>query len=110
MADNKNKIIIQSFDPSVTDEDLTKLEKEGESIHSPLIKSIVNSLRRAGDKIMPLAFTEDPSSPNRYGGLYYQKLVSVPDQLLKRVAITDDLVAACTFTRANHLKAYGKEL
>lgn len=99
MAKKKNRIELHSIDPSVSAEDLLKVEEEGDNYSSPLLKSIVNSLSRAGSSITRLTFEEDPSSPNRYGGLWYQKLVLVPDSLLKRISQTDDLVAAITLAR-----------
>lgn len=105
MAKKKSRIELHSLDPSVTAEDLLKAEEEGDDYGSPLIKSIVNSLSRAGTTITRLSFEEDPHSSSQYGGLWYQKLVMVPDSLLKRITQTDDLVAAITLARRKPIKS-----
>lgn len=75
---------------------------------SPLVKSVLNVLNGPGDSIERLAFEEQPWATNTYGGLWKRKLRLLPDELLKRIAIQDDLVAAITNTRSNQLAAFGR--
>jgi hypothetical protein len=108
MAKKRNKIVFDVLDPSVGDDDLRKIE-DGETVESPLIKSIVNSLD-SSKKITRLAFDEDPSSPNRYGGLYFDKVSLLPDRVIKRISIVDDLIATIIRARGNHAASFGHEL
>lgn len=111
MARRKSQYSIQSLDPSLTNEEMKKvLDEQDDEFSSPLVKSILNALTRSGDKVTPLAFEEDPNSPNRYGGLYYQKLIGVPDALLKKISYNDNLVADILRARSNQMAAFGREL
>jgi plastocyanin len=104
----KHKIEFTSLDPSVTMEDLEKLDN-GQEIGHPLIKSIFNALDR-NEKINRLSFEEDPSLTNRFGGLFFEKVGLLPDKVLKRIAYTDGLIAAILQTRASQCSPFGKPL
>lgn len=83
--------------------------KKGKSKDSPtLVKSIMNMLNGPKDSIERLAFDEDPSQNNIYSSVYKQKLRLLPDSLLKRIAIQDDLVASIVQTRTNHMSSFGR--
>jgi hypothetical protein len=74
-----------------------------------LVKSILNVLDGNGkNTIERLAFESDPSLKNQYSSLYRAKLRLIPDSILKRISIQDDLVAAITNARSNHLSAFGR--
>ncbi|CAB4127233.1 Bacteriophage/Gene transfer agent portal protein [uncultured Caudovirales phage] len=73
-----------------------------------LSKSITNILNGPKDSVERLAFTVDPSNNNQYQGLYKQKLRLLPDNVLKRLQIQDDLVAAITNTRGNQIATFGR--
>ena len=74
-----------------------------------LMKSLLNVLDGGDDSsIERLAFEEDPAQHNQYSGLYKSKLSLIPDTILKRISIQDDLVAAIANTRANHLSSHGR--
>jgi hypothetical protein len=45
---------------------------------------------------------------NTWGGLWKRKLRLLPDEILKRISIQDDLVAAIVNTRSNQLMAFGR--
>ncbi len=93
---------------------VTQAETPSEaSVGSPLLKTILGTLERSGATSSPvarLAFDEDPWSPNKYAGLYYQKLVCIPDDLLKTISITDSLVGSILMARSNHMSAFGVQL
>lgn len=59
------------------------------------------------DEIVRLAFEVDPAT-SKYHGVYKQKLRLIPDKLLKRIVIQDDLVAAIIQTRQNQMSAFGR--
>ncbi len=73
-----------------------------------LTKSIVNLLNGPKDSITRLAFTEDPTVPSTYGSLYKTKLRLIPDVVLKRIAIQDDLVASIVHARSCQVSAHGR--
>ena len=76
-----------------------------------LVKSILNVLDGGpGGKntIERLAFETDPSISNQYSSLYRAKLRLIPDIILKRISIQDDLVAAIVNARSNHVAAHGR--
>lgn len=72
-----------------------------------LVKSILNKLNGEEGSIERLAFETDPST-NTYNGLYKQKLRLLPDKVLKRIAIQDDLVASIVQARQNQGSAFGR--
>lgn len=72
-----------------------------------LVKSILNKLNGEEGSIERLAFETDPST-NVYNGLYKQKLRLLPDAVLKRILIQDDLVAAIVQARQNQISAFGR--
>lgn len=74
-----------------------------------LVKSIMNVLDGGGkNTIERLAFESDPSLKNLYSSLYRAKMRLLPDTILKRISIQDDLVAAVVNTRSNHMSAFGR--
>lgn len=98
-----------SIDFAEAEENLAKSE-ESSKYESPLIKSIVNSLE-SNKKITRLTFQEDPSvASSRYSGLYYDKVSLLPDILIKRIRIVDDLIAAITLGRAHQCAPFGNQL
>lgn len=75
---------------------------------TPLVKSVMNLLNGPGDTIERLAFETDPSLNNTYQSLYKVKQRLLPDELLKRIGIQDDLVAAICNARSNQLSSFGR--
>lgn len=75
---------------------------------SPLVKSVMNLLNGPGDTIERLAFDTDPSLNNTYQSLYKVKQRLLPDEVLKRIGIQDDLVAAICNARSNQLSSFGR--
>lgn len=100
------RITVQMTDPF--GEDIKKQESESMKGASPLVKSVMNLLNGPGDTIERLAFEQDPSQNNTYQSLYKTKLRLLPDEVLKRIAIQDDLVAAICNARANQMSAFGR--
>lgn len=84
-------------------------EKRGGPGSDSLFKSIMNVLDGGSqESIERLAFEVDPGLKNEFSGLYYSKQRLIPDSILKRISIQDDLIAAITNTRANHMSAFGR--
>lgn len=73
-----------------------------------LSKSIINMLNGPNSSVERLAFEVDPSLNNQYSGLYKLKLRLLPDTLLKRISIQDDLVASIVQVRGNQVSAHGR--
>ena len=98
----------EMLDPN-TVEALIKGEDGDEKATPSLRKSILNLLDGNHTSVERLAFEEDPTQRNTYFSLYAPKLRLLPDELLKRIAIQDDLVAAIVATRSNQISAFGRE-
>lgn len=118
--DSKHTIKLQMADPFSTDvAELTKStgrkrgpkvgEEEAEEKPMSLTKSILNILNGPGKQsIERLAFESDPRENTTFASVYKSKLKLVPDSLLKRIAIQDDLVAAIVNTRAQQIQSFGR--
>ncbi len=87
----------------------TPLGRNTEAIGGRLQKSVMNVLDGPEDSLERLAFERDPQRITEYAGIYRPKLQGVPDALLKRMAIQDDLVAAVVHTRSNHVAQFGRK-
>lgn len=108
----KPEIKLLLADPNATPlADLEKMQK-GDSMavgeQSPLIKSILNVLNGPEDSIERLAFDTDPSSTHLYQSVYFTKTRLLPDEMLKRIAIQDDLVASIVNARSGQLSQFGR--
>jgi hypothetical protein len=89
--------------------ELKKARERYEAGLSPLSKSILNTLNGPGkNSIERLAFESDPSIVNQYQALYRLKLRLIPDTILKRIIIQDDLVASIVQARQNHVSSFGR--
>jgi hypothetical protein len=108
MARKTSKIVasISSEQPLV--KSAVKIEIIDKKEPPSLSKSILNVLNGSSDSIERLAFEVDPATVNQYQGLYRQKMRLIPDNLLKRIAIQDDLVAAIIQARQNHVSSFGR--
>ena len=94
-------------DPNSTPADDLKKIEDGPQV-SPLIKSMLAAMKEGEERIQGLAFERDPTTNNEYGAIYRQKTRLIPDFLLKRVAIQDDLVASIINARSNQMSAFGR--
>jgi hypothetical protein len=83
-------------------EEVSKI-KEPQSLE----KAIMRALNNQGDAER-LAFESDPTQNNKFYGLYKQKQRLIPDKLLKRICIQDDLVASIVQARQNQMAAFGR--
>ena len=84
-------------------------EPKSEEGPPSLVKSILNVLNGGKeDSIERLAFEADPTQYNMYAALYRAKVKLLPDTILKRIAIQDDLVASITNARANQVSQFGR--
>jgi LAGLIDADG-like domain len=92
----------------LTKDEVEAYDKSMAAAH-PLVKSVLNTLNGGrGDSIERLSFETRPGINNEYGGLWRRKLRLLPDEILKRIAIQDDLVAAIANTRSNQVAAFGR--
>jgi hypothetical protein len=86
------------------------VDRAEEEKSTSLKKSILNVMNGGDSSIERLAFEADPSLSNQYMGLYKQKQRLLPDSVIKRMMIQDDLVAAIINARANQLATFGSKL
>jgi hypothetical protein len=87
--------------------EFAKAEKDdGEPI--TLEKSILRILNGPRDSVERLAFEANPYIHNTHAGIYKPKRQLIPDPILKRIAIQDDLVAAIVNARASQVSAFGR--
>jgi hypothetical protein len=104
--------VVHLIDPASTAEVVSKSESSRRtrrgSKPEPLGKSILNILNGNDRSIERLAFETDPQQHNVYGSVYRGKHRLLPDTVLKRIAIQDDLVAAITNTRAAQIQTFGR--
>lgn len=80
-----------------------KADKKPETLE----KAIARTLNQGGE-VERLAFEYDPTLANKYHSVYKAKTRLIPDKLLKRIAIQDDLVAAIVQARQNQMSAFGR--
>lgn len=74
-----------------------------------LTKSILNLMGGFdNDKIDRISFEENPYLNNGYAGIYKAKTRLLPNDVLKRLAIQDDLVAAIANARSNMIAIFGR--
>lgn len=60
-------------------------------------------------RVFRLAFEGDPYQLNAsFSGLFKIKLAGIPDPMLKRVAVTESLVAALILARQHHMAPFGR--
>lgn len=73
-----------------------------------LSKSLLNQLNGSEHSIERLAFEADPALTNQFSSLYKAKQRLIPDHILKRIGIQDDLVASILGVRQNHVASFGR--
>lgn len=114
-AKKKGKVTVKFVDPigngligTALPEEFVKAHTDALVQQSPLVKSVMNLLDGRDDSIERLAFTTNPTIANSYQALYRRKMRLLPDEVLKRLAIQDDLVAAIVNTRSQMVSAFGR--
>lgn len=77
-----------------------------------LEKSVRNTIVgvQNGNEITKLSFDEDPKQPNIWSGIWKRKNNQIPDTVIKRIAIIDELVAQIVQARSCHVSSFGREL
>lgn len=112
---NKAKSKIRMFTDLIDEEGVVKseaLNKASNDIanRDPLIKMVMNQLNGAGAQtsIERLAFEGDPTLSNRYSAIYKAKERLLPNNIIKRISVQDDLVAACIRGRGLQASAFGR--
>ncbi len=103
-GESSGDINVEWMNESIQVGDSKKAKPEAPS----LVKSILNVLNGPGSSIERLAFETDPSQKNSYASLYRAKLRLIPDTMLKRIAIQDDLVATIVRARQNQVSVFGR--
>lgn len=94
----------------------TLIKKEPSSKNTiqvpPIVQSIFSALDRnqPGENVERLAFEKNPINQTQYQSIYRAKLHGLPDSLLKRISIQDDLIAAIDGVRCNQTFAFGSPL
>ena len=94
--------------------DLEKQEKINNLNVSPLLKNVVTMLDRQGfdnrdqETIERLAFETNPNWYSSYASIFIPKRHLIPDFLLKRLGVQNELVAAITRTRATQIGSFGR--
>lgn len=73
-----------------------------------LRKSFNNVLNGPGQTIERMAFEEDPDINSNFSNIYKLKTRLLPDDILKRISIQDDLVAAIVQARASMMSSFGR--
>jgi hypothetical protein len=90
------------------DGDIQKeLQKKEKPEKETLAKAIARTLNQGGE-VERLAFESDPTAANKYHSVYKPKQRLIPNKLLNRIAIQDDLVAAIVQARQNQMSAFGR--
>lgn len=103
MAENKSKLTY-GFMNGEEMELAQMIKNEGEE--NSLVKSIINTAK--ANDIQRLAFEADPAVNNTYQALYIAKTRLIPDSVLKRVAVQDELVATIVRARQQHISSFGR--
>lgn len=91
---------------------LTKTDSDDGTPLETLEKSITNSIHavKRGGTVQSLALDEDPHV-FKSGYLWKKKSDrQIPNEVIKRIAISDSLVATILFIRGNHLAPFGNQL
>jgi len=88
--------------------DQAPVEKSEDTGPPSLAKSLLNLLNGPKDSVERLAFETDPMIVNQYQSVYRAKLKLLPDSLLKRLGIQDDLVAAIVRARETQMATFGR--
>ncbi len=91
-------------------EDTPEEKKQAENYQGPttLAKSLVDLMNGPRESVERLAFETDPNLVNQYQSVYRAKLRLVPDAVLKRILIQDDLVAAIVRARETQMASFGR--
>lgn len=101
-AKKKNRFKVDFADVFGTSD----LQKDEES--PTLVKAVMNKLNGEPNSIERLAFEADPSLGDQFRGIYKQKTRLLPDSILKRISIQDDLVACIVQARSNQMSVFGR--
>lgn len=102
----KNRVRVDREVLQKAQEEREEIERLSKADAWTLEKSIGRLLDRQGDAER-LAFESDPTV-GKWGGIFKQKQRLLPDRLLKRIAIQDDLVASIVQARQNQISAFGR--
>lgn len=99
----KRRVSVAMVDPTGSGEEVAKSEGPMD-----ITKSVSRLLNGEGHSVERLAFETDPSTTDMYAGIYRPKQRGLPDNLLKRIAIQDDLVACIVQARSNQVSTFGR--
>jgi hypothetical protein len=107
VAASKKKLRFSMFDAQELGRTSSMYGLDIEGLEKAAINSI--SAIRNGEELVPLTFPEDPTTQH-YVGLYKPKTGLIPDNVLKLMARSDDLVASILHARSCQISAFGREL
>ncbi len=93
--------------PELSKKEMDAYQKKIEN-ENPLVKSVLNLLNGPGQTIERLAFEQDPDQHNQYLSIYKTKIKLLSDDILKRIAIQDDLVASIVQARGSMMSSFGR--
>ena len=82
-------------------------QDEGIDSRDLLIKSIIYELGNTSEKVDRLAFEVDPNL-HTYNSIYISKHGLIPDAVIKKIVIQDDLVAAIVHARETQMGSFGR--
>src|SRR5208282_3110677 len=74
---------------------------------APLMYVIQQASGSANKKAPRLAFTENPAPSDNYLGLYKSKRRLLPDEVIKQIRVTDQLVASILRARGSMMSLFG---
>lgn len=105
----RNVLDISRLSPGELPENVAAAATISGRVSNNLQKSMTKLLDGPDGSIERLAFERDPQRIAEFAGIWRPKLQLIPDNLLKRMAIQDDLVAAVVHTRCNHTSQFGRK-
>jgi hypothetical protein len=93
---------------SIGESDEDRRAATTDELPTTLAKSLLDLLNGPKESIERLAFETDPNLVNQYQSVYRAKVKLLPDSLLKRIIIQDDLVAAIIRARETQMSMFGR--
>lgn len=103
-------ILDNNWGKGATDLIKSEVRKKSSISVPPLVEKILSSLNESSgeESVERLAFETNPVNLLQYQSIYRPKLRGLPDYLLKRVSVQDDLISAIEVTRCSQTFAFGR--
>jgi len=103
----KPKSVKVSFVDRLDESDMFKDETD-KTVKLSKAQALNRKLDGESNSIERLAFEVDPTNGDQYHGIYKQKTRLLPDSVLKRISIQDELVACIVQARSNQMSVFGR--